>query len=88
MSEQRQQTIGQEPPELHQDLPEVELPSQACDPQANSGVVPDLSSLLAATAPPTEDAVEIDLTIGVGEDPGWHRAARWRGERPCPAPGR
>ncbi len=85
MSERAQQTITQEPLEYRQDLPEGELPSQPSDPQRNPDATDDLATIESRQNPQRQEPAEIDLTIGVGEDPGWQRARhnrRWRQEQP------
>lgn len=79
MSERAAQTMDEVSMEYRQDVPENELPSQPSDPQRNPGITQDLATLEARqTAPVDDEPVEIDLAIGVGEDPGWQRAVRAR----------
>lgn len=85
MLERAEQIMGQELPEYRQDLPEVELPSQPSDPERNPRVAEDLATLEARQTVGADESVEIDLTIGVGEDPGWQRAVRarrWKDREP------
>lgn len=82
MSEQAQQTIMEDLWEYRQDAPEMELPTQLSDPQRNPGITEDLATLDARREETSDEPVDIDLTIGKGEDPGWQRAVharRWKG---------
>ncbi len=75
------QTYGEVPPEYWPDAPEVPEPARLSDPQRIPGITQDLASLEAGRGEHADEPVEIDMTIGVGEDPGWHRARhapRWR----------
>ena len=62
------------PPEYWPDACEVPEPSRPFEPGRNPGVTCDLASLEAQRTQRTDETVEIDMTIGMGEDPGWHRA--------------
>ncbi len=77
------QTYGELPPDYWPDAPEAPEPARLCDPRRLPGIDQDLASLHAADR--ADEPVDVDMTVGVGEDPGWHRtrpAPRWK------APGR
>lgn len=82
MSERFEQTYGEVPPEYLPDATEVPEPVRLFEPRRIPGITPDLASIEAQRGEQPEQPVEIDMTIGVGEDPGWHRARRprrWKG---------
>jgi hypothetical protein len=70
------------PPEYWPDASEVPESSRPFEAGRNPGVTCDLASLEAQRAQPTDVTVEIDMTIGMGEDPGQPRARparQWSG---------
>lgn len=64
---------------------EVQEPSRPSDAERSPGPTPDLASLAAAEEPAPVEDLGLDLTIGLGEDPGW---VRRRQEASPESPGR
>jgi hypothetical protein len=82
MSERFEQTYGEVPPEYLPNASEVAEPARLFEPQRNPGITPDRASVEAQRNQQPDETIEIDMTIGVGEDPGWHRARpapQWKG---------
>ena len=84
MSERVLQTTGDTLPEYRQDLPETPEPCRLCEPQGISELKEGPVSGESGRDDLADGPVEIDLAIGVGEDPGWYRSrrARFRTGRP------
>lgn len=81
MSDRFIQTFGEVPPAYWPNASEVPEPLRLFEPRRIPGITPDLASTEAQRQQQPEELLEIDMTIGVGEDPGWHRARparRWR----------
>ncbi len=84
MPERVLQTTGDTLPEYRQDLPETPEPCRLCEPQGISAFKERPAGGQSWQSDAVDEDVDIDLAIGVGEDPGWHhtrRARRWR-DRP------
>jgi hypothetical protein len=70
------------PAEYWPDACEVPESSRPFESVRNPGLTPDLASLDAQQAPQADETVEIDMTIGMGENPGMYHARptrRWIG---------
>jgi hypothetical protein len=70
------------PLEYWPDANEVPEPSRLFESSRNPRLTPDLAGLDAQQAPQADETVEIDMTVGMGEDPGRYHARpakRWSG---------
>jgi hypothetical protein len=70
------------PPEYWPDACEVSEASRPFESGRNPRLAPDMAAPETRQAQPIDETAEIDMTIGMGEDPGRYRARparRWIG---------